>query len=233
MLSPNIRIFRRRSAVRVTATLLADGSVRITVPVAYNLTDPANQERIRQMVNRLLTQAPSEEAPLKFSPGTVIKFEEGEINIRPTCLLKGRVTASHAGGESVDILVAADLDMSTPQVQMLVNRVALRIAEVKSFFLVLRTREIASSLGLTPASIEIGRGTRTLGTCHADGRIVISRICLFLPQELRDYIICHELAHLAEMNHSPRFHALCDRYCGGREKQLISRLKAFRWPIYR
>lgn len=230
---PKIRIFRRRTAVKVTATLLADGSVRVTVPVFYDLADPINKERVMQMVNRLLKEAPRASAAMKYTPATVIRFEEGRITFRRTFLVNGRVTASPSEGEAVEVLIGGNLDLSAPAVQMLVNRMVLRIAHVKAFFLILRTREIASSLGLSPSGVEIGRGTRTLGTCHADGRIVISAICLFLPHDLRDYIICHELAHLTEMNHSPRFHALCDSYCGGREKELSARLKAFDWPIYR
>ena len=56
---------------------------------------------------------------------------------------------------------------------------------------------------------------------------------VFLPTHLRDYIIYHELAHLSEMNHSPRFHALCDAYCRGNESRYIRELNSFRWPVLR
>lgn len=46
------------------------------------------------------------------------------------------------------------------------------------------------------------------GSCSTTGRICFSyKICL-LPPHLADYIIVHELCHLGEMNHSPRFWAL-------------------------
>jgi hypothetical protein len=54
---------------------------------------------------------------------------------------------------------------------------------------------------------------------------------VFLQQELRDYIVWHELAHLTHMNHSADFHALCNSYCGGREKDMREKLRLVRWPL--
>jgi predicted metal-dependent hydrolase len=49
------------------------------------------------------------------------------------------------------------------------------------------------------------------GSCSSTGRINFTyKICL-LPPHLADYIIVHELCHLGEMNHSPRFWALVAR----------------------
>ena len=92
-------------------------------------------------------------------------------------------------------------------------------------------RQVADELGLKPAGFEIGRGMRKLGHCTTRKIIQLSRNLMFLPEPLVRYVICHELAHLTHMNHSPQFHALCDQYTGGHEKELEQQLRQFRWPI--
>lgn len=45
------------------------------------------------------------------------------------------------------------------------------------------------------------------GSCAPDGTLSFSWRLLLAPPEVIDYVIAHEVAHLAEMNHGPRFWA--------------------------
>ena len=49
---------------------------------------------------------------------------------------------------------------------------------------------------------------RCWGSCTSLKNLNFSYRLLFLPPELADYVIVHELCHLAELNHSPNFWAL-------------------------
>ena len=43
------------------------------------------------------------------------------------------------------------------------------------------------------------------GSCSTSGNINLSTRLLFAPPQVIDYVIIHELAHMVEMNHSPKF----------------------------
>lgn len=54
---------------------------------------------------------------------------------------------------------------------------------------------------------------RRFGSCSpAEAVIRISERVAAMPDWVRDYVLVHELAHLVEANHSPRFWALVNRY---------------------
>ena len=50
------------------------------------------------------------------------------------------------------------------------------------------------------------RNTKTCwGSCTSLKNLNFSYKVFFLPEHLQDYIIVHELCHLSELNHGPRF----------------------------
>jgi predicted metal-dependent hydrolase len=51
------------------------------------------------------------------------------------------------------------------------------------------------------------------GSCTAEGTLSFSWRIMMAPPAVIDYLVAHEVAHLREMNHGPRFWALCRELC--------------------
>lgn len=71
-----------------------------------------------------------------------------------------------------------------------------------------RARALAARLG-KPVRRVTFRDTRSRwGSCSASGDLSFSWRLILAPEFVLDYVVAHEVAHLAELNHSPRFWAV-------------------------
>jgi len=72
-----------------------------------------------------------------------------------------------------------------------------------------RVRHYAASLGVREPSLGLSNAQTRWGSCCRSrgeaGRVLLSWRLVHLPPHLTDYVVAHELAHLRELNHSPRF----------------------------
>jgi predicted metal-dependent hydrolase len=73
-----------------------------------------------------------------------------------------------------------------------------------------RAVELAARLGRAVARVTV-RDTRSRwGSCSSRASLSFSWRLVLAPEPVLDYVVAHEVAHLMEMNHGPRFWRLVD-----------------------
>jgi len=68
-----------------------------------------------------------------------------------------------------------------------------------------RARAYAEQIAQPLAGVTVRDTKSRWGSCSAKGSLSFSWRLIMTPEPVLDYVVAHEVAHLAEMNHSPRF----------------------------
>jgi predicted metal-dependent hydrolase len=69
----------------------------------------------------------------------------------------------------------------------------------------LRARALAARLGKTITRVGVRDPKSRWGSCSSTGSLSFSWRLVLAPDAVIDYVVAHEVAHLIEMNHGPRF----------------------------
>lgn len=64
---------------------------------------------------------------------------------------------------------------------------------------------IGDELGVFPKKVAFREMRTKWGSCSSKGHINLNTYLKCLPERLIEYVVFHEMAHLIEMNHGPRF----------------------------
>lgn len=203
------------------------GEVYLTSPPVEDIA------KIRSILDRMAPSLLDRRPVLPIlAPGHTIPFTGFSLTVEG--IDRPGLIGSRIDADNMILRLSHDVDPAEPGAHKLIARHIRRMAEFMAPRIILpRAEQISRHLGVHPAEWSIGRGSHRLGCCGSDSRISLSCMCLFLTPRLRDYIICHELAHLTHFDHSPAFHALCSQYCGGDGDIRRAELKSFVWPIPR
>ncbi len=76
-----------------------------------------------------------------------------------------------------------------------------------------KTRKFATKMGVTYGRITIRAQRTRWGSCSSKGNLNFNYLLYYLPEELMEYVVIHELAHRKHMNHSSYFWREVERYC--------------------
>ena len=74
-------------------------------------------------------------------------------------------------------------------------------------------KKYADLMGVTYNRITIRHQKTRWGSCTKTGNLSFNCLIMKMPENVRDYVIVHELAHRKELNHSTKFWAVVAEYC--------------------
>jgi hypothetical protein len=205
-----VRLRRHRQARRYTLRIqAATREVVLTMPPRGTVREArefAQQHGgwIAARLGRLPEAAP-------FSPGVIIPLRGVAHCIVHRRGARGTVWAAKGQNGDPILCVAGDAPHVDRRVTDFLKREAHRDADAAS-------RRLAASIGVKVKRVAVRDQSSRWGSCSTTGVLSYSWRLILAPPFVLEYLAAHEVAHLVEMNHSPKFWRLVDRLCASVER---------------
>jgi len=199
-----LRIVENARATRLTLRIDADGQgLRVTVPPGMRMAEIDRfllrhqgwlEKRLQKIPNRPAVR-PGVKIPFRGVPHLIVHEPgtRGTVEVRQ--LPEGPALVVHGERRHLQRRVADFL-----------KREAKRTIEP----LVVKHTQQA---GRRAASVRFKDTSSRWGSCSSAGNLSFSWRIVMAPPLVVDYLVAHEVAHLREMNHGPKFWALCRELC--------------------
>jgi predicted metal-dependent hydrolase len=192
----------RRLTLRVSRTRRA---VIVTLPLQCDLDEAGSFlnrhiDWVRARLDSLPNHVPFEDSaamPLRGIPHTI------SFSGSPRSRL---ITIEKRGSQRPSILVPGDKSLAA-------TRLTRWLFEEAKRDLVACVERHTRPLSLKATRVAIRDQTSRWGSCSTTGALSFSWRLVLAPPFVLDYVAAHEVAHLVEMNHGPRFWSLVKRIC--------------------
>ena len=193
-----IKAKRNRRARRMTLRIDATHDCAILVlPTYVALAEGLDFARSKaDWLQAKLAELPER---LAFADGAVLQISGRAVTIRHEPGLGARI-AEEAGC----LRVGGDAALLRGRVLRWLK------AEARRTILPLAA-ERAAALGKKHKRVTLRDSRSRWGSCSSDGSLSFCWRLVFAPPAVLDYVVSHEVAHLVEMNHGPRFWELVER----------------------
>lgn len=194
----------KRYGLRVPTT---GGDPVLTIPPGGRFSEALSfAERHKGWIISRLEKLPER---IAFEPGAIVPVRGVDHVITHAAGRRGTVWTETVEGVP-HVMVAGDVAHVARRVTDHLKREARRD-------LTIAVAHHAARLGATPASMTLKDTKSRWGSCSAQGALAFSWRVILAPPAVLDYLAAHEVAHLREMNHSPRFWRLVRESCPGSE----------------
>jgi predicted metal-dependent hydrolase len=190
----------RRFTLRVSRTRR---TVHLTVPRSFDVRE-ANRF-LEQSLDWVIERLDGVPETVPFGDGARVPFRGVQHKVRFLGQsVRGTVVTVMPGEEPPVLIVAGAADHAPRRLRDWMIAEARRDIDE-------RVQHHATTLGLRARRITLRDQKSRWGSCTSDGHLSFSWRLILAPPMVLDYVAAHEVAHLAEMNHGPRFWRLVAR----------------------
>jgi len=198
--------FRRGRRRTIGFTIVADG---LTIAAPRWVGIGQVEEAIREREDWIFTKL----AEMQRNHASIprVRWEDGGLlpylgeNVSLRLASSARRTASVVfDREARTLTVSLPSDASNAQIK---DRVQAWLQQEARALFRERLAIFETRLCVRHRVLRLSSAKTRWGSCSADGRILLNWRLIHFPLSSIDYVVAHELAHLKEMNHGPRFWA--------------------------
>jgi predicted metal-dependent hydrolase len=194
----------RRVRVRVDPR---DGAVEVVLPRRAAAGEAASAvAELGGWIARRRAEVAVAQARVAARSGTV-PYLGVDLELRPEV---GRVRVHRRG----DVLLVPDAEIGSEVMRSALERWYRRQARIE---ITPRLDAAAAALGREYAKLSIRDQRTRWGSCSSRGAMSFNWRLLLAPEAVLEYVVRHEAAHLAVMDHSPRFWGVLGRLMPGYE----------------
>jgi predicted metal-dependent hydrolase len=199
-----LRIVENDRATRLTLRIAAGGTgLRVTVPPGISQREVDRfLERHTGWLEQRLAKLPDKpqvrpgiKVPVRGVPHTIV-HEPGQRGL-------AELSATESGPV---LIVHGDRRHLPRRVADFLKREARR--EIEAL-----VAKHTATVGRRAKAVRFRDTTSRWGSCTSEGSLSFSWRIAMAPGTVIDYLVAHEVAHLIEMNHGPKFWKLCRELC--------------------
>lgn len=204
LMTDDLNIIIKRSANRKSASLAIYPDQRIVVSVPNRFPDARVEALIRDKINWIQKKL----SELRALPQLkTYELKEGES--LPFLGEELRLTFQVSSKSSVlrvENALLVSLPMSKANDQLYLKKTLFTWYQQQVLALIrLRVDYYAERLSVSPKNVSVRTYRNRWGTCKSSGDLIFNWKLVFGSPLVLDYVVIHELSHLKEFNHSPRF----------------------------
>jgi predicted metal-dependent hydrolase len=202
-------LLRSRRRTMTFSVSPAGLSVRAPFGMPQQTIESAVQEKARWIVRKLggMQQREERMAALKmdWQAGAQLAYLGGtlQVSVDPQAAVTTLIAVDETS-KTWHLKLALSADVNDKKIRDTTKK---WIAQQATQHYTARMKHFAALLGVTWRTLSLTNANTRWGSAKADGSIRLHwRLMQFSP-EVIDYVVAHELSHLHELNHSPRFWA--------------------------